>query len=326
MLTQARISSGSFSVGMTSVDSAQVRGEGGLVAPMLVIPLNVELEQRPNEERLALLRLEVALWLPSARGSAQLGAPVIVFGDGAEGGVWHTADTHDFQTRIDLRFPITLEMLRLIEETVHALQTPNLGLTLKIKPAFAHVVGVETMTTAHGMPGQVHTLGSAFELRPLAWPTVEQLEVYLSRQQWMEIATGLGLEEMRLVAIRLPKKVEGLDPKLVSLFDEAAAKYEMRDYRGAIGICRDIRTLAEQTLGATKTNTVADVIAAERGLGATSPPIRFVRDAWTLFAQATNAAHHGQSVGVYTAADGRAVLLLTAVLLEHLADSLSRRL
>ncbi len=183
MLTQARISSGSFSVGMTNVDSAQVRGEGGLVAPMLVIPLNVELDQRPKEERLALLRLEVALWLPSARGSVQLGAPVIVFGDGSDGGVWQTSDTHEFQTRVDLRFPITLEMLRLIEETVHAMQTPKLGLTLKIKPAVAHVVAAEQMTTAHGMPGQVHILGSAFELRPLAWPTVDQLEVHLSREQ-----------------------------------------------------------------------------------------------------------------------------------------------
>src|ERR1700686_3708946 len=124
MLTQARISSGSFSVGMTSVDSAHVRGEGGLVAPLLVIPLNVELNQRPNEERLALLRLEVTLWIPRVRGRLPPGGPVIVFGDGAEGGVWQTADRHPFQTRVDLRFPISLEMVRLIESTVHAMQTP----------------------------------------------------------------------------------------------------------------------------------------------------------------------------------------------------------
>jgi hypothetical protein len=326
MLTQARISSGSFSVGMSSVDSSQVRGEGGAVAPMLVIPLNVELDQRPKEERLALLRLEVALWLPSARGTFQLGSPVVVFGDGSGGGIWHTAETHDFQTRIELRFPITLEMLRLIEETVHAMQAPNLGFTLKIKPAVAHVVASEELTTAHGMPGQVHILGSAFELRPLAWQTVDQLEVHLSREQWADIAKGLGLEEIRLVAVRLPKGVAGLDPKLVSLFDDAVARYERRDYRSAIGTCRDIRALVEQALGATKGNPVADVLAAERGLGATSPPIQFAGGAWKLLAESTNAAHHGQSVGVYDAADVRAVLLLTAVLLEYLADSLRRRL
>ncbi len=128
------------------------------------------------------------------------------------------------------------------------------------------------------------------------------------------------------MAVRLPKKVEGLDPKLVSLFDEAVAKYETRDYRGAIGICRDIRALVEQALGATKANPVADVIAAERGLATTSPPIQFVGNAWKLLAESTNAAHHGHSVGVYTAADARAVLLFTAVLLEHLGDSLRRRL
>ena len=326
MLTQARISSGSFSVGMTSVDSAQVRGEGGALAPMVVVPLNVELDQRPKEERRALLRLEVALWLPSARGSVQLGSPVVVFGDGSDGRIWQTAETHDFQTRVELRFPITPEMLRLIEETVHAMQTPNLGLTLKIKPAVAHVVAAEQLMTAHGMPGQVHILGSAFELRPLAWPTVDQLEVHLSREEWAEIAKGLGLEEIRLVAVRLPKNVAGLDAKLVSLFDDAVARYETRDYRGAIGMCRDIRVLVEQAVGATKAKPVADVVAADRGLGATSPPIQFIGHAWKLLAESTNAAHHGQSVGVYTGADARAVLLLTAVLLEYVADSLRRRL
>jgi hypothetical protein len=326
MLTQARISSGSFSVGMTSVDSAHVRGEGGLIAPMLVIPLSVELNQRPNEERLALLRLEVALWLPSVRGSVQLGAPVIAFGDGAEGGVWQTAATHEFQTRVDLRFPISLETVRLIEATVHAMQAPKLGLTLKIRPALAHVVGTDQLTTQHGMPGQVQVLGGEFEFRPIAWPTVDQLEVHLSREEWSEIAKGLGLEELRLVAVRLPRQSEGFDPKLVSLFDEAVAAYETRAYRGAIGLCRDICTLVEKALGATQANPVADVIAAERGLAATSPPIQFVTGAWKLLADATNAAHHTQGRAAYTAADARAVLLFTAILLEHLADSLRRRL
>lgn len=326
MLTQARISSGSFLVGTTSVDSAQVRGEGGLVAPMLVIPLGIELTQRPKEERLALLRLEVALWLGSARGSVQLGAPAIVFGDGADGGIWQTSDSYTFQTRVDLRFPITAEMARLVEETVHVMQTPNLGLQLKIKPALAQVLAAAELTTEHGMPGQRHILGSAFELRPIAWPTVDQLEVQLSRERWAQIAEGLGLDELRLVAVRLPRQVAGLDPKLVSLFDEAVARYETRDYRGAIGLCRDIRNLVEQALSATQTNPVAAVVAAERGLASLSPPIQFVADAWKLFADTTNNARHAQSVGVYTAADGRAVLLFTAVLLEHLADSLRRRL
>jgi hypothetical protein len=57
-----------------------------------------------------------------------------------------------------------------------------------------------------------------------------------------------------------------------------------------------------------------------------SPPIRFLADAWKLLVDTTNDARHAQSVGVYTAADGRAVLLFTAVLLEHLADSLRRHL
>jgi hypothetical protein len=138
---------------MTSVDSTHVRAEGGLVAPMLVVPLAIELNQRPNTERLALLRLEAALWLPSARGSVQLGPPALVFGDGTNGGLWQTSDSFAFQTRVELRFPITLEMLRLIEETVHAMTTPNLGVTLMLEPAVAHVLSAEQLETEHGLPG-----------------------------------------------------------------------------------------------------------------------------------------------------------------------------
>jgi hypothetical protein len=311
---------------MTSVDSAQVRAEGGSFAPALVVPLGVELDPRPDEERLALLRLEVALWIGSPRGTTQLGAPAIAFGDGAGSGIWQTYTTHVFTTRVELRFPLSLEMVRLIEDTAHAMTTPNLALTLKIKPAVAHVVDVAQLTSEQAIPGQKHIVGSAFELRPIPWPTVDQLEVHLSREQWAEIARGFGLADLRTIVVRLPRHVEGLDAKVVALFDEAIAKYETRDYRGAIGLCRDIRDLVHTSLGATNNNRVEDVIAAERGLDRSSPPIQFIADAWKVLVDTTNNARHAQSVGVYSAADGRAVLTLTALLLEYLGDSLRRRI
>jgi hypothetical protein len=91
-----------------------------------------------------------------------------------------------------------------------------------------------------------------------------------------------------------PRQVEGLDRKLVSLFDEAVGKYERRDYRGAIALCRDIRNLVEQDLGATQATPVAVLLAGERGLPPESPPIQFVPRAWKLFADTTNDAHHVQ--------------------------------
>ena len=126
---------------------------------------------------------------------------------------------------------------------------------------------------------------------------------------------------MRLIAIRLPKSVDGLDANLVSLFDEATAKYESRDYRAAIGLCRDIRNLIEKALGATQADPVATIVAHERGASTTDPPAAFLEGAWKLLAIATNDARHIQGIDAYAAADARAVLLFTAVLVEYLAPA-----
>lgn len=326
MLERARISSGSFSIGMISIDSALVRAEGGLLAPTVVIPITVELDQRPESERIALLRLEAALWVANPGGSVQLGPPVVVFGDGSNGGLWATTDTHKFETRRDLRFTLTAGMLRVLEETLHSMQQADLTLTLKIRPGVGRVLGTSEVATALGPAGQTHLLGTAYEIHPIAWPTVDHLDVRISREQWAEIAKSIGLEEARVVLVRLPKQVDGFDPQLVSLFDQAVSKYETRDYREAIGICRDVRNLAEKALRATKTDPVSAIIAAERGLNSSSPPIRFLGDAWKLFVEFTNAARHDQSIDSYTAADARAMLLFTALLLDYLAGVLQRRL
>lgn len=171
------------------------------------------------------------LWIPGASGTAQLSVPYIAFGDGAGGGVWHTSETHNFETTVELRFPLSVEQVRLIEATAHKLQTPNLGLALMISPAFALVRDVEQVNTA-GMPGQMHMLSHAFDLRPLAWPTVDRLELNIGRDEWVEIARSLGLEELRVLAMRLPKQVPGLDSKLVVRFDEAVASTR----RATIGV------------------------------------------------------------------------------------------
>jgi hypothetical protein len=324
MHTQARILFGSQSVGTASVDSTRVRGEGILLAPMLMIPLGLELDQRSPDEQLALVRIEVGLWLDSPQGSVQLGVPVIAFGDGAGNNLWLTSETHSYETSVELRFALTADMARLVEETARSLQAPSLPLSLKIKPALACVVGTEQVMTRRA--GQSYVAGAAYELRPVASSTVLQLDVHLQREEWTSIAQGFGLHEVRLIAVRLPRRVEGLDSQLVSLFDEAVTKYETRDYRSAIGLCRDIRHIVEKSLGAKGSKTVDQIIAEERGLTAADAPIQFLSGAWKLFVDLTNDARHAGSVGVYNAADARAALLFTAVLLEYLADTLRRRL
>jgi hypothetical protein len=155
----------------------------------------------------------------------------------------------------------------------------------------------------------------------------QDLDVQVSREHWAEqIAPTLGIDWFRVVAVRLPKQVEGLDPKLVSIFDEAVRTYERRDYRGAIKACRDIRELIEQSLGASGKGGVAATVGAERRRPEDAPERELIDGAWRLLSDVTNTANHSRSQGRYEAPDARATLLFTAVLLEYLADSLTRRL
>lgn len=124
----------------------------------------------------------------------------------------------------------------------------------------------------------------------------------VSREHWAEqVAPRLGIDWFRIVAIRLPKQVEGLDPKLVSIFDEAVRTYERRDYRSAVNACRDIRELVEQSLGASGKGGVAAIIGAERRLPEDAPEREFIDGAWKLLTDVTNNAHHSRGQGRFAA-------------------------
>jgi hypothetical protein len=49
------------SIGQISVDGTVVRGEGGPINPQLVVPLEVQLDNQPEEAPLALGRLRATL-------------------------------------------------------------------------------------------------------------------------------------------------------------------------------------------------------------------------------------------------------------------------
>lgn len=327
MLSSRSLSLHTTIVGDLSVDSDQVRGDGGLLAPALVIPLKVELLPRPTDERLALQRLSVLLLVPTAtQGYVQLGPPVHVFGDSSGHGVWHTYEGHPSDTTVELRFPLSGAAVRLVEDAAHRIQ-PALNLKLRINAAFAHVVAAEQLYVRTAIGDQRHLFDHAFDLRSLGSSSSQDLDVQISREHWAEqVAPGLGIDWFRVVAVRLPKQVEGLDPKLVSIFDEAVRTYERRDYRGAINACRDIRELVEESLGASGKGGVAAIVGTERRLPEDAPERELIDGAWKLLTDVTNTAHHSRSQGRYGAADARAMLLFTAMLLEYLADSLTRRL
>lgn len=85
------VSLGNFRVGRLHVDPALVRGEGGCLSPVLLVPASLHLDPREEKQMIAVTELEADLVLP-ARGEVALGAvisvPARVSSLNLRGGIW----------------------------------------------------------------------------------------------------------------------------------------------------------------------------------------------------------------------------------------------
>jgi hypothetical protein len=80
VLPTAVIGAANIAVGEVSVNPAEVRGEGGVAQPVLVVPLEVQLNARPKEQQLPVLSLKADL--AEAGTSPGLGVLTTDGGDG----------------------------------------------------------------------------------------------------------------------------------------------------------------------------------------------------------------------------------------------------
>ena len=96
-------------VGRLRLDPTQVRGEGGLVSPTLVLPLSVELEPQADERRLAVteVRAHLSLGAGSAHAASHLGESVCVRSAGGDAGVWTSIPDSTISHHAALRFALT---------------------------------------------------------------------------------------------------------------------------------------------------------------------------------------------------------------------------
>jgi len=318
-MTVGDITSMNRRIGRLRLDPTQVRGEGGLVSPALVLPLTVELEAQPAEQRLVVteVRAELSLGAGSAHASSRLGELVRVRGVGGDRGVWATIPGSTTTDAADLRFALTALQVHLLDTAV---TRPDRAVNLLVR---FEVEAAWVRDEPQNVLG--HASGSALELLPLASVRASEITLPVPRSEWAEgILPALGLDAMRLVAVRLPRRGGPLGDDLVAWFDQARHKFDAGDYRGAIERARDVRNAVEKRLQATRNDPVAAKVGQARGLPEGAGTTVFLDGVWGALAEATNEAHHaGRPDQAFTAADARAILLTTAVILEYLGATLS---
>ena len=228
-MTLGDITSMNRRIGRLRVEPTQVRGEGGLISPTLVLPLTVEMEGQPAECRLVVteVRAELSLGPGSAHAGSRLGDSVRVRGMGGDRGVWATIPGSTTTNNADLRFALTALQVHLLDTAAtQPDRVVNLLVRFEVEAAWArdepqNVIG--------------HLGGSALELLPLASVRASEINVPVPRSEWAEgILPALGLNAIRLVGIRLPRRAGPLGDDLVAWFDQALHKFDTGDYRGAI--------------------------------------------------------------------------------------------
>jgi hypothetical protein len=288
VINQADIGLAQSMVGRLRIDPLRIRGEGGALAPALVVPVELDLHEADGK-KLVLERLVGELWTrPGAGARVRLGLPVTIESAGSgdtrplfslpRGG------THNFDVRIDLTVP----GVRLLDEHVQASTQGPVILAVY----FEVRLGVLESSQAEDLPSLDNP--ATFTVRRFWTTSIEELEIQLPREHWaQELAPKLGHDHVRLVAVEMPAANGPLGGGLIAMFDAASRAYDADDWRETIQKCRDVRSHIEQHTPQQPELRIFQTVAERVGVEESDPRIRFLDQAWSALVDITNAAGSG---------------------------------
>lgn len=319
-MSAADIRVGTNVIGEITLNENQVRGEGGPYNPRLVVPVEVNLHQRPAAQTIAITSLAYTFYYGEISPSTRVGEPVMR--DLTAGFPARSNPQGPSRSRQEMQFQASEAMI--IQMEAHRHRSPDTSfqgwLTVSASiawmlPAGGEAPGPHNLRPIPDYPFDM-TMGICLSVAPFLGTSVDNLSIRLPAAIWIDnVLPGLGLDHLRLLEIALPR-VGGVVPaEVIPHFDAARRDYDAGRYRECIQKCRDVRNLIEKHLGASKGHPVGDAVADLAGLPLLQDQRRFLNQCWVALVDLTSAAHHQTA---YSTADARACLLLTAVLLEYL--------
>ncbi len=325
MNRQAGISIGNFRVGWLRVDPALVRGEGGYLSPAVLVPGTIQFDPREAGQTIAITELEAELILPASSELAlglAVGSPARVSGTRSQAGFWSSTPSSPVEHQVAFRFPLSREQVRLIEDHAQRLGDGQIPLGLRLYVAAAWLRRSENAPRP-GPPGHpvAAATGLAADLWALQNAKVESLELRLRREDWTaQVLPGLGADEVRLIALRLPAASSAIGSEATTAIDTARHRYDEGDYRGAVQACRDLRDAVADHLGADG-KPIAERVGEKLALPADSPTRALLDNLWKTLSDLSSAAHHrqGRQLGQ---AEARASVLIAATVVEYLTEIL----
>lgn len=315
------------SIGSISVDGTRVCGEGGPINPQLVVPLEIQLDNQPDEAMLAIWRLGATLGTDqNVRAATAVCPPVSVdLVGGNPGFLVHSTSGGQKKDRIELRFFLTPAQVEELERRRHAAGAGAFSLYLALEPT---VVGLKNFNEPP-KPGEPPA-SMIWDLKygmyaELAWfwaaNQPSALRVDVEPSTWVRnVLPGLGYDRVRLVEVTLPPPLPG-QVSAAAEFDRAKAALDARRYEDCVAACRGLLAMWKQALGATDDKRLAEVVAERLGWADDDGRRQFLDGLWKAATDFVNALHHpeGSSQGVWLDhRDARLTLMLTTLLSEYL--------
>jgi len=315
-------------IGRISVEGAKVRGEGGPINPQLVVPLEVQLYNQPDETMLAVGRLRVLLGTDEAVQPATAICPPVcadLIGTNPAFAVT-SRPTSQVTNQVELRFFLTSAQVEELEHRRHASRGDVFNLHLRLEPTIIGLKNFNRQSPGSMLVREIwDTKYGEYAELAVFWKAKksEALRVGAETSTWVQnVLPGLGYDRVRLVEVTLPPTLPG-QPNAAAQFDKAKDALDARRYDDCVSACRGLLAMWKNVFGATNTNPVASMIADRLGWSADDGRCNFLDALWKAATDFVNVTHHPEAAGQATGInyrDARLTMFLTVALSEYVGS------
>ena len=309
-----------------TVNNESVRGEGGPHDPRLIVPVKVIMQQMPREKTIKLTSLTGSLHLVTSTNEAQdhnrIG-PLASLNLQSQG--LRTLPDYGQERDLEFRFSLTEALVARLEHHRQSRVNKDFSAVLKldVEAAWEYGVGNEFASQTAPHPRIIDdnpfdmAAGRFVVLAPFELAAADPLPIDVNASQWLSrVLPGLGLDQLRLIEVALPRGDGPLPQQVIAFIDQARNDYDSGRFRECVQKCRDVRNAVEHHLGATKAHPVGAVIAHKVGAQFSTDHQGFVDQLWVALLNFTNSGHHLNTASLVTAPDAHACLVITAALVE----------
>ncbi len=316
MLTTAEIQLNNIYIGKVRIDSTQIYGEGGWLDPHLIIPIEIELYQRPENQQLVLTGISYSLKLVGNPGTAnQIGSSAHL--NLLRNMNYRTFPNAPTANTLQLSFNLTQEQVKKLEEAREDSHQGPFTLYVELEGVIAWLAGTGNSVDTHqSKPSTLRgenlplVLGMYSELIPFWNTSIGVLRISLESTTWVKVLFDLGYDRVRLVEINLAQMPEA--GFVTAQFDKARRYLDEGHYEECIAACRGIKNAWEKRLKATKKKSVAAVLAEKLGWTQEDPHYQFLDKTWEGLHIMTSAFHHPEELANTSDGSEKASQLIVA--------------